>query len=568
MKFLIIIIFSIFVSFSDPIMIFAETDNTKNDFQHGTIEWIDRCVMEGYTATVRVSDADMNKDPKRIQIFDIEIWSDSDRIEKNLTVTETGNDTGVFEGLVFFRTLDDSSGHRVRAFDGDTVYAKYVDETLPNQTFEEEKMATFVMSDLRVIDWLNHVPTKLLYDPCTIEFLEKNNEKADPFEIFYPSPLKQLKSGLFSDEIRCKDNLKLVFKNMDETPACVKFETIPKLTERGWMSVVTGNNMVLQLKSNNILENNKQILIDQSTSRDICWALALECDYDDKSSTLFTGEMQDDDIIVSLHHKGRGQNYTIYLDADYIETRNGNPIKNIDVATNNMTVDYSVDNNGKVDLEKTPIPLNEKYDRIDYSRLGQLVAETDLKHKLSQKNIEYAEDDYIFTPGFSHDSFPPHTGYCAFVNASDGEDYWYTGGFHQDTLTSSKVHDENPHPCGPNEFSCTCFLSKQLAIENMETLSYFDTSEEKSVGQALQKYLVKTYVANVSNQFIVGKYNFDFGSDITSFCGKFVGKTTHVEFEGTIQDSKVSSFMLSYSPELCAISEDATTFDFTYLGKR
>jgi len=49
------------------------------------------------------------------------------------------------------------------------------------------------------------------------------------------SPLKQIKSGISIDEIRCKESLTLVTKH-DGSPACVKSSTIPKLIERGWTS--------------------------------------------------------------------------------------------------------------------------------------------------------------------------------------------------------------------------------------------------------------------------------------------------------------------------------------------
>jgi hypothetical protein len=36
------------------------------------------------------------------------------------------------------------------------------------------------------------------------------------------------------DKIQCNDGLELIFKYSNSSPACVKFETIPKLIERGW----------------------------------------------------------------------------------------------------------------------------------------------------------------------------------------------------------------------------------------------------------------------------------------------------------------------------------------------
>lgn len=47
------------------------------------------------------------------------------------------------------------------------------------------------------------------------------------------SPLKQFKSGISFLEIKCKENLELIYKN-NGSPVCVKPETKTKLIKRGW----------------------------------------------------------------------------------------------------------------------------------------------------------------------------------------------------------------------------------------------------------------------------------------------------------------------------------------------
>ena len=47
------------------------------------------------------------------------------------------------------------------------------------------------------------------------------------------SPLKQLKYGVSTDEIQCKDNLVLI-QRYDDSPACVTESTKQELAERGW----------------------------------------------------------------------------------------------------------------------------------------------------------------------------------------------------------------------------------------------------------------------------------------------------------------------------------------------
>ncbi len=48
------------------------------------------------------------------------------------------------------------------------------------------------------------------------------------------SPLKQFKSGIAANNIKCDNGLSLVIKAEDNSPACVKPDTAQKLTEGGW----------------------------------------------------------------------------------------------------------------------------------------------------------------------------------------------------------------------------------------------------------------------------------------------------------------------------------------------
>ncbi|MDE2590610.1 MAG: hypothetical protein KGL95_13205, partial [Patescibacteria group bacterium] len=58
-------------------------------------------------------------------------WSDSDSGGIKVSMTETGPNTGVFQGTVYFTTDLSSSGNRIHVTPGDTVTADYTDMTLP-----------------------------------------------------------------------------------------------------------------------------------------------------------------------------------------------------------------------------------------------------------------------------------------------------------------------------------------------------------------------------------------------------------------------------------------------------
>ncbi|HUU48096.1 MAG TPA: hypothetical protein VMW55_04855 [Nitrosopumilaceae archaeon] len=98
----------------------------------GETQWLEASYPASGTGVVRVIDPDMNLDPEAVDNFDVDVWSDSDAGGIDLTVTETNEATGIFEGTVFFTVRDESSGHRLRVAEGDTVTAEYEDNTLPN----------------------------------------------------------------------------------------------------------------------------------------------------------------------------------------------------------------------------------------------------------------------------------------------------------------------------------------------------------------------------------------------------------------------------------------------------
>ena len=97
----------------------------------GEVQWLEASYPASGTGVIRVIDADMNLNPEAIDNFTVDAWSDSDAGGIDLTVTETNEATGIFEGTVFFTVSNDSSGHRLRVAEGDTVTAEYEDNTLP-----------------------------------------------------------------------------------------------------------------------------------------------------------------------------------------------------------------------------------------------------------------------------------------------------------------------------------------------------------------------------------------------------------------------------------------------------
>ena len=242
-KYVLVIFFVILVSLSFS-SVFGESDSidiqeNRNSFHDATITWIDRCVIQGHTSAIRIIDHSMNKDPEKIEQFEIEVWSDSENKIVTPYATETGPDTGVFEVTVFFFTTDEGSSHRVQAFAGDAVFARYVvNSTIQNSVNNDNFISALpIVAKVSVLENAKYGKySEILYGPCTISYFERFKDTSPAmqnYEMLFPAPLKQIQSGLYADEVVCKDPLLLVARNGD-SPACVKAETIPELVTRGW----------------------------------------------------------------------------------------------------------------------------------------------------------------------------------------------------------------------------------------------------------------------------------------------------------------------------------------------
>ncbi len=72
--------------------IFAEEKNSV-----GQIKWLETRYSSTGTAVVQLVDPDMDLNPEKVDNFDVDVWSDTDFAGIDLTMTETGGATGIFE---------------------------------------------------------------------------------------------------------------------------------------------------------------------------------------------------------------------------------------------------------------------------------------------------------------------------------------------------------------------------------------------------------------------------------------------------------------------------------------
>ena len=97
----------------------------------GDIRFENSTYTIGQSANIQVIDPDMNLNPEAIDQINIRVSSDADMAGIEITGIETSEESGIFVATVFFSQNQSSSGNRLYALPGNTLYAKYDDYTLP-----------------------------------------------------------------------------------------------------------------------------------------------------------------------------------------------------------------------------------------------------------------------------------------------------------------------------------------------------------------------------------------------------------------------------------------------------
>lgn len=222
-------------------VVFASSE--KDNHVLARIQWPDRCYTLSDFSTVRIIESDNNIDTTKPDTFTIQAWSSYDKDHVIvIIVTETGDSTGIFEGYIPFINTDDmTSTSGLVVSKGDMLMARYIDETLPPNIL----YATIPVTLGTPIKFTpNEFPSSesydgraLQYDPCVMEafsYANTNNQDMTWLNVTYPTPVQQLKSGLYLHEVKCKDELVLIFK-YDDSPVCVKLSSISKLFAREYI---------------------------------------------------------------------------------------------------------------------------------------------------------------------------------------------------------------------------------------------------------------------------------------------------------------------------------------------
>lgn len=100
---------------------------------NGQVIWDQDEYWSSDKALVQVVSQLINQDKQVVDNWQVNVWSDSDAGGIWLDITETGPDTGIFRGTVFFVTTGDSDDEKreLRVSNGDTLTAKFKFESNP-----------------------------------------------------------------------------------------------------------------------------------------------------------------------------------------------------------------------------------------------------------------------------------------------------------------------------------------------------------------------------------------------------------------------------------------------------
>jgi hypothetical protein len=104
----------------------------------GNIKWLQPTYRLEEEGVLQIVDPDMNLDPLSIDKFYVRVWSDTDSNGIQLLMKETGESTGIFQGIMHFGKK--SSGNMLQVHDGDVITGEYIDRTLPSPYTKSHKL--------------------------------------------------------------------------------------------------------------------------------------------------------------------------------------------------------------------------------------------------------------------------------------------------------------------------------------------------------------------------------------------------------------------------------------------
>ena len=221
------------------------------------------------------------------------------------------------------------------------------------------------------------------------------------------------------------------------------------------------------------------------------------------------------------------------------------------------------------------VPYTENYN-VSFTHDGKinydlLIAK--IMPEIFQKNLRIDHDVYISAQDIVLNRGPQIAMYqessynCGYViDYTDNQVYWLEAAINSTDIQYAKIFTKTPTPESiyghvveeSNYGWCFGPLKQQVAAIFLEEKSYFTDDQEAFVAAAVKHELRGN--PNLNNQeFTIGKFNFDYGKNVLSFCGEFQKPKYGLKyFGGSLKNNVPTDFHLDdkLSP-LCAIRDNA-----------
>ena len=147
---------SISFEFADGVVL---TESVPITWNMGVVQFTQDIFLINDSVGLRVIDHDMNLNPEALDTITVDVFSDSDSGGIQVIATETSERSGDFIASIALSTST-SSGNRLYAIPGDSIFAKYDDHTLPKpySKSDEKSIQTSAIID-HSIPAINRIQT-------------------------------------------------------------------------------------------------------------------------------------------------------------------------------------------------------------------------------------------------------------------------------------------------------------------------------------------------------------------------------------------------------------------------
>ena len=151
---------SISFEFADGVVL---TESVPITWNMGVVQFTQDIFLINDSVGLRVIDHDMNLNPEALDTITVDVFSDSDSGGIQVIATETSERSGDFIASIALSTST-SSGNRLYAIPGDSIFAKYDDHTLPKpySKSDEKSIQTSAIID-HSIAAINRIQTTPIF---------------------------------------------------------------------------------------------------------------------------------------------------------------------------------------------------------------------------------------------------------------------------------------------------------------------------------------------------------------------------------------------------------------------